>query len=151
MSDLTPKEIAVGKALRQIHDAIGRDFRNPEITAKAWVRWIPDIPENYIQRSFDLAMARGGRASIPVPEKVTAAFRELKKDDNWKDTKVGERVNQKTPAQYNEEIGALMRKYPHMAQLFSEIDVTDSRPADSEWLSRVFAAWGSTEVKGVRI
>lgn len=84
MPNFTPKEIAISNALEEIFQVVGRKIENGVALVRAWVRWLPEVPESHIQRSFDLAMSRGGRSAVPTPERVTEAYRELKKDDvSW--------------------------------------------------------------------
>jgi len=123
----SPKEIAVSNALTEIYNVLGRRLENGEATVKAWLRWIPNIPVDYIQKSFDLAMSMGGRAMVPTPKNVKDAYGTLKKDENW--TTRTDAVAH-SAQWYQDAIAKGSRDYPEFSTIFSTINVNDSRPLD---------------------
>lgn len=129
MSDPTPKEIAISNALTEIYQTLGRKMDNGGALVKAWVRWIPNVPAEYIQKAFDLAMATTGRAMVPVPKQVKDAYGTIKRDDDSWDSREST-VIAHGPGWYQQHTDKRKTEYPEFARIFSTINVNDSRPMD---------------------
>lgn len=129
MSDPTPKEIAISNALTEIYQTLGRKMDNGGALVKAWVRWIPNVPAEYIQKAFDLAMATTGRAMVPVPKQVNEAYSILKRDDKSWDDQTSTEIKH-NPERYRECIEKCKKEYPEFAKILSAIDIKDNKPID---------------------
>lgn len=66
----------------EIYDFLGKTPCDGMATVKAWSRWLWEVPADLIQQSFDLVMTNF--KGIPTPEKVIAAYRDVRKKGDWK-------------------------------------------------------------------